>query len=412
MPQNSPDSVSPFAPFEGSFAIPDFDLIRRWFDARDLTPELSAEILDVIRIAFNQQPNWFAFPVSPADHFDWKFRDRPTGATAHLTVETGGRVVGFTGGVRRIWLVNGVPCVSRAGHDLSLLPEWQGRGVQRARRPSDAREWHPSEDLGLGYVTHPADRHLAIEAGNRSPANETHDYVRYLHPLAWLRQRVRSALRGSQQPAGSTSKTAAVLQQQERSRFDRVGSRARRVAAYARSLSNRRPPPSGISWTVSTLSQFDQDHEPFIESAMTQFDFVGERTIAYLNWRYCDRRAGRFIVRIAEEDGASLGYAVTRVLDGNAQLVDILALPRRADVAESLIRDAIQLADEGHASVITTRLPKRHPYRPALARAGFFDIGHIAGEMIVARGMPDEELAFLDTEDARIHLVYADSDSV
>jgi hypothetical protein len=412
MSQNTPESVSPFAPFEGSFAIPGFDLARRWFDARDLTPERSAKILDVIRIAFNQQPRWFALPVSPADHFDWKFRDRPTGATAHLTVETGGRVVGFTGGVRRIWFVNGIPCVSRAGYDLSLLPEWQGRGVQRARRPSEVREWHPSEDLGLGYVTHPADRHLAIEAGNRSPANETHDYVRYLRPLTRLRQRTRTALRRNRQPAGSTSNTSAVIQQQERSRFDRMRSRARRAAAYARSLLTRRPPPRGVSWTVSTLSRFDQRHEPFIDAALSQFDFVGERPISYLNWRYCDRRAGPFIVRIAEEDGALLGFAVTRVLDGNAQLADILTLPGRADVAESLIRDAIQLAGEGDASVITTRLPKRHPYRPALARAGFFDIGHVAGELIAARGMPDDDLAFLDSEDARIHLVYADSDSV
>ncbi|MDA0353213.1 MAG: hypothetical protein O3A10_13505 [Chloroflexi bacterium] len=422
MPQDATDAVSPLAPFAGSFELSDLGITRRWFDARDLTPELSTEIIEVIRIAFNDQAHWFALPVPHADHFDWKFRDRPTGVTISISVDQDGRVIGFIGGVRRIWHLRGRPYVNRAGYDLCRLPEWQGRGLQRKLQQFRGRDWHPSEDFSLGYATHPADRTLAIERGNKAPANETHDYVRHLRlrPLQRARDLV-NRFRSTRAPATSAplSNTSPVIRGRERSQRDRLFEVAHRVRLVGGSLLARRPAPPPGDWTIATLARFEDQHEPFITEALSQFEFTGDRSIDYLNWRHCDERAGPFTVRIAQRSGqpsgsdrAYLGYAVTRVLDGKAHLVDILALPGQLAVAEALIRDAVALARRSGASVITTRLPKHHPYGPALARAGFFDAGHTAGELLEPRATPEADLAFLDNPNARIHHVLADSDDV
>ena len=418
MPQDTPDAVNPLATFAGSFEVPDLPITRRWFDARDLTPELSAEIIEVIRIAFNDRVNWFALPVSPADHFDWKFRDRPTGVTITVSMDADGRVIGFIGSVRRIWLVRGHPYVNRAGYDLCRLPEWQGRGLQRKLQQFRGRDWHPSEDFSLGYATHPADRKFAIERGNKAPANETHDYVRHLQlrPLQRARD-LLTRLRPARAPAtsGPLSNTSPVIRERARSQRDRVIEVARRARLIGGSLLTRRPAPSPGDWTIATIGRFDDSHTPFITEALSQFEFTGDRSIEYLNWRHCDERAGPFTVRVAQRSGgdrAYLGYAVTRVLDATAHLVDILALPGQTAVAEALIRDAVAGARSRGASVISARLPKHHPYGPALARAGFFDAGHVAGELIEPRGTPAAELAFLDDPHARIHHVFADSDYV
>jgi len=413
MPQDVPDAVDVLAPFEGGYDIPGFPLRRRWFDARDLTEAQRDEILELLRISFNDQVSWFALPVRPADHFEWKFRDRPTGVTLHTTIDAEDRIVGFTGGMRRIWWTEGRPLISRGGYDLCLSPDWQGQGVQRAFNHLGSLEWHPSEDIGVGYVTHPADRHMAIEGGNTAPANETHDYVRHLHPIGQLIGRLSRSSGRAVDTAGSArmSNTAAVIRERERGRFDRARDLGMRTWLQTRALFARRRAPRG-PWTTLTLGQFEPRHEEFVTEALSQFDFVADRSIAYLNWRYCDERAGPFTVRVAEHDGRMLAFAVTRVLGAGAQIVDLLALPGREEVAEALVRDSVRLAESGGAEHVTARLPQCHPYVASLRRAGFFDVGHVGGELVAPRRAPAESLAFLERMDARIHLVFADSDFV
>lgn len=427
MPQDVPDAISPLEPFSGSYPVPELGMVRRWFDASDVTDELRDEILEVIRIAFNDDADWFHLPVPRADHFEWKFRDRPTGVTLGLSEDEQGHIFGFVGSVRRIWYVHGRPYVNRAGYDVARLPEWQGRGLGRGLQPYRGRDWHPSEDFSLGYATHPTERHLSKERGINAPANETHDYVRYLGAPTRARRalgrlgsglvarvRQRGATRdGAENEAEQTvSYTSRVIRESERGRRDQLRDLAERAGLLARSLTARRRAPAIEGLSIETIARFEDSHEPMIEAAMRPFEFVGDRSIGYLNWRHCDERGGPYTVRLARVDGVAVGYAVTRVYDGNAYLADILVVRGQRPVAEALIRDAVQLAQQGQALFIATTLPHYHPYVPALGRAGFIDVGHVAGELFDMRNAPYADLAFLERADARIHHVMADSDIV
>jgi hypothetical protein len=423
MPQDLPGAVSPLAPSEGSYDVPEVGLARRWMAGRDLPADLRDEALEVIDIAFNHDVAWHRLPVAPADHFDWKYGDRPTGVTIGLTLDSDGRVVGFGGTARRIWSLQGRPFVTRATYDLCRLPEWQRRGIREAFQPFSGRDWHPSDDFSFEYFTHPNDRARAIERGERAPANETHDYVRILRVRPFRRvfdlliRGVGRLLRrgATERPATALSNTSKVVRARAETRRTRAFRYLRQGRRAVAALLARRTAPNADEWSVATIGRFEDRHALFVNRALSQFEFFGERPVSYLNWRYCDDRGGPFTVRVATRLGPereALGYAVTRVYRGDAFLVDILALPGELSVAESLIRDAIALAKADGATSMMTRLPQHHPYGPALKRAGFYDVGNQAGELIAPRDTPPADLAFLDLEDARIHHVLADSDDV
>jgi hypothetical protein len=69
--------------------------------------------------------------------------------------------------------------------------------------------------------------------------------------------------------------------------------------------------------------------------AAPSFDFVAERSSAFLNWRYADPRGGEHTVFAAWDGEQALGYIAFRMYIGRGQILDILTLPGRADVARA-----------------------------------------------------------------------------
>jgi hypothetical protein len=405
--------VSPLAPFEGRYAIPGFRLERRWSDARQLSADDRDALIDLIRTAFNGEPSWFALPVGPEDHFDWKYRESPLGTTATCIIDDDARIIGFIGRVRRTWLVQGQPLVARHGFDQCQLPEWQGKGIQRAIEPYRDHELHPSETFVLGEYSHPADRHLAGERGARAPANQAHDFIYLFRPLQRMLGRVGRSWRSSDEQMAATqqvSNTAAVIRGRQRRRRHQLNGRLRRSISFARSLLDRRRAVRNVGWSIASIDRFEPQHDAFLKEALDQFDFIGERSVEYLNWRFCDERAGPFTVRVARDDQEFLGYAVLGLKGKHPFIGDILVREGRSDVAESLVRDAVALARAGQAESLRVRLPRRHAYRAALARAGIFDVGPVAGEMFDLWGRAVPAFAVLEDEDARVHYTFSDSD--
>jgi len=414
--------------YGGSLAVAELGLTRRWMEAEDLPRERVPEIVELIRVAYNGGPSWFGLGVPVEDHFTWKIFDPPGGGYVLLTLDDDDRIVGFTGAIRRIWLMHGEPHITRDGVDVCLHPDWQGRGVAKALEPYRGRDWHPAVEFNFGYETHPTLRRRAFERGIRGIANESHDFLLTLHPIrevsSRLTARVRARLgsRGGDEASedGTPVSHTKIAIVSERVRSGSKIGRARHLVGqfggplwhYGRSMARRRPAADVPTVRIESIEQFDEGHSGFLAAASSQFDFIEERSLAFVNWRFCDKRAGPFFVRAAFEGDDMVGYAATRVLDGRAHLADVLALPGRTDVAEALIRDSVGIASRLGAATLKARLPRRHPYRSALQRAGLVDIGHIAGELIDPRNIDPAALDFLQDERTRVHLTFADSDDI
>jgi hypothetical protein len=163
--------------------------------------------------------------------------------------------------------------------------------------------------------------------------------------------------------------------------------------------------------SITTLERFDDRIEELFEEAARAFDFLVVRSRDYLNWRYCEPAAGRFTVRVAEEEGRLLGYLVFRIAEGEGYVADLLALPGRTDVVRSLIEDALHLLREAAVAQVTCWMISRHPYNGILQRYGFIDSGRCV-EFGCFTMDPDSTLVdfLFDDPDARIHLTHGDSD--
>lgn len=83
----------------------------------------------------------------------------------------------------------------------------------------------------------------------------------------------------------------------------------------------------------------------------------------YLNWRYCDARAGNFTVKEAEDENERiLGY-----------IVDLLTLPGHLNAVDALVAESVEYFDEQDINMINYLIVKNHPNERILKRHGFLD---------------------------------------
>jgi len=129
---------------------------------------------------------------------------------------------------------------------------------------------------------------------------------------------------------------------------------------------------------VSEVERFDEKIDYFFDEVSPFYNFIIERNHSYLNWRYCDERAGDFIIKQVEENGSILGYCVLRI-NGYLKnypigfLVDLLTLPKRLDVVDLLVSESTKYFDENNVNIINCLIVKGHPYENVLKMHGFLD---------------------------------------
>jgi len=368
---------------------PDYDALERRVaidaSARGWCAGDEGPVLEVLQAAFNGWPK-IEITVDPIDHLRWKMSSDPAADRQHRIVESDGEIIGVTlYQIQRLKLRGRVIRVA-GGVDSCIHPDYQGKGVHtalRARRRGRAR---PGADAhfglrNLGPVTSRIRERFGVKAF--LIANRVEALVCALRP--WPTDRMITA-------------------------FEHVTLWARgNLARLRRAFRGR----SHQRRAVREVSEFDGRIEAFCEEASQPFEFMVIRDRDYLNWRYADPRAGRFSIRLAEEDGRILGYAVLALSFGRGYIADLLALPGRADVVRSLLDDALTYFRAQRVGAAECWLPKRHPYREAVRAAGF--LGKRWTLPLVFRLYNDEEREqgdFLRRKRARIHITAGDTDLV
>jgi len=164
---------------------------------------------------------------------------------------------------------------------------------------------------------------------------------------------------------------------------------------------------------ISEIDHFDERIDEFWEEVSSHYDFIVERNRNYLNWRYCDTRAGGFVVRQAEEDGKVMGYSVLKINRYRSDypvgfVVDLLSLHDRRDVAEDLAMDAVNYFDRNKVNIVNYLVIKDHPNVGVFNRLGFLDSR--IKPVILYLG---HELNKIKTTSAnRVHFSYGDIDSL
>lgn len=318
----------------------------------------------------------------PIDHLRWKLSG-PATAMAGIEGRIDGRLI-FAASVFSNWMrIDGVRRLRAVLVDISMAREHQGRGLFSLS--AAVRPYLPgySCDLSLHEQSQTRRNVRPLARKGQAPvANRVTSWFRILRPAAWNAHRARLA---------ETPVIAATWA---------MGG----VAAAA-----RRP---GLRAVVAARCDFDARFDVLFEEAARDFDVISERTAEFLRWRYGDRRAGVFVPLVIADGDRLLGYAILRPASPRAYLADLLAVPGRMDVVGALVADAVEVARAAGAAGIECWLPRRHPYRRALRRQGFFDSGRDAGVQYHAVEAPAAGLRVLQDPRARVHYTIGDTDVV
>jgi hypothetical protein len=386
-----------------------FGFTRREALGSTLTADEAERVIELLRIAYNGGPAWFAYGGNPVDHLLWKARDCPihTHVTYH---EIGDQLVRFGWGIHRRYFVRGVELTVSDGGEAATSPDLQGRGLYSKMRRL-TREWGPRTglDMSLGVSTHPAILHN--EQGDPQRPQLGNNVRLFFRPLDLRRLHDLGGYSGN--PDGPSNTSLAI--EARRRHFPRpmwarrIVWRGRQLAARLRHRPYRR---QRAGWTIRETSSFDARVDGFFELAARPFDLIQVRNAEYLNWRFCDPRSGPFVVRVAEQDGQLLGYCVLLTLESRPAIVDLLALPGRLDVVRSLVEDALAEFRRRGAPAVAFRTVERHPYNEVLRRLGFLPRRAVAVASFRPIAIDEQTTALLRDPACRVHLTYGDTDHV
>ena len=357
---------------------------------REVRPEDVPEILTLLEQSFER--GWPNIPlqVPPLEHLCWKM-DSPQLIPGDASViELDGRIIAYNGTVGRDVWVRGERVPGRSGVDLAVHPDFQGTGLvgpwrewRRARRPNP-------EPVGIGEgSTHPRLRRSSRRRNERRLIANRVDVLTL--PLSMTAIARGSSGIGSPLTWARAGRTIAKS----------IGGRVR----------HRRLPEVARLPAVREVASFDESADELWERARESWDFAVVRDRRYLNWRYCDPRAGVYRVTAVGDDPRLDGFMVTALLGQDAQLVDVLTAPGDLNALRALVADAIEDARRRGAASLSVQMARHHPYREVLLRCGF-----VPTKWVRTMGFNERRswaLGFLaDDARARLHVAFGDTDHI
>ena len=382
------------------------DITARHVAARDLTPQQATEIIALQVEAYGGR-GWSAEP-NAKDHLMWLMRDRPS-ATEFVLLEREGVIVGthFLWQERcrihdRVWRI-------RSGGNHALSASLQGQGILRIFTTYLRESAHPDTELMFGHFSHALTKRT-ITANRRIFGAQD---LELLLPLDARRLGVASAhatdVRGRSRTIESMTRAARRIPRWRLLATQVWRWRKLRSRVQAARAARSSPQPDVV---VRELSRFDDRFPAFLERATAPFELIRERTLDYLNWRYCDPRGGQYTVLIAEDGDEVLGYLALSAVPPMTAIADILTEPERPDVVRALVDEAVTLSRAQHAAGVRCWMAPNHAYLSSLKANGFIERPQ---ETVLAyelyRGL-QADVAPLDDPDLKIHLVLGDTDHV
>jgi hypothetical protein len=191
-----------------------------------------------------------------------------------------------------------------------------------------------------------------------------------------------------------------------------------KIMKYFNNIENylKRDAPPGNGYELMEIKKFDDRINNFWREVSKHYNFIVERNLKYLDWRYCNPRSGNFIIKQAEDNnGNILGYSVimiNRYLENYpiGFIVDLLTLPERLDVAQTLIREINRHFDSQNVNIINCILIKGNPYEEILKKNGFLD-SRVKFYLLHNLHRTDMEELITKSSPHEIHFMYGDIDS-
>jgi len=319
---------------------------------REYRPGDEKQIVDLLIEVFNGWPH-FDLQCAPQDHWTWKYLDNPKKLNAIVVAEDGGRIVGCEHGYFLDIKIGNNTLLAHHGGDAAIDPEAQGEGIYskinkfRRMLPQMMRcDYSYWATTNRKIIAHSRKENLPSFPRELLQVIKINDL-----DLHFSKNRAENRL------------------------IKKLGYTTLRNINKIKLT--KRTHETG-DHTIKTIDTFDDRIDAFWGSIHPHYKHIVVRNKEYLNWRYCDPRAGEYHIKQAEADGDVLGYCVYRVNKHDSEyprgyIMDLITAPNRIDVTASLLTSALEHLDNLDVNIIYSWAVKGHPNMDILTGHGFVD---------------------------------------
>jgi hypothetical protein len=167
-----------------------------------------------------------------------------------------------------------------------------------------------------------------------------------------------------------------------------------------------------VDCAVRDVKHFGYDTDIFWKKVNQHFDFIIERKTEYLNYRYCDDRAGDYSVKAVYRNEEMLGYCVVALTKQNqAKIIDFLVLPNELDAANTLLLHVIDYVIENKRNSLILWVVNNSTFHKLFSSNNFMRTNIYPHIFFFEQAIDMEEwkkLQSLNSE--RVHFAFGDTD--
>jgi GNAT superfamily N-acetyltransferase len=333
------------------------------YDIRLCGKDDEAEVVKLLEDVFDGWPN-HDVESNPLEHWRWKHLDNPLGRSLVLVTESMGEIVASNHSCFFRAKAGGGLSLGVVASDLAVDRGHRRKGVRNAMM---VKKHEHLERMGVEFILAATGNPIVIES---MPTEDV-----------WLK---------------------------------RTGYKTLRLLSKIRSR-ERLDPSKRIS--IRRVRRFPARIDEFWEENLDSYDFIVERSSEYLNWRYCDPRAGNYEVYLAEKGEELLGYAVAGVNRAREDypvgyVADLVVGGDGGDVSAALLEHVVDRLNVEGVNIVLGLAVKGSGVESAYASSGFVDSRERLELFITPVGDSRVSEAVKGFKPERVHYSWGDHDSL
>jgi hypothetical protein len=316
------------------------------------------KIVELLKLVFKGWPQ-FDLNCTPLEHWRWKYEDNPTKILATIVATMNDEIIGHSGSLFNKCKIGEKILLCEQGSDFAVNENYRGQNI--SSRMFDFKYDYVKETIKSNLRFHVTSNPIMIKR------DAQRGFPRFPSPIIHY-MRIEDI---------------KLHLEEKNSKNKSLNQFGFRVLNYLNKLAKTKSPMKNSenesNFEIKKINVFDRRVDRLWDNVKNNYCFMLEKKKEYLNWRYCDIRAGDYIINQAENGEEVLGFVVLRIkkntnnyLEGN--IVDLVTPLNRIDVTDSLISSAISLFDSRSINTINAWTIKGHPYDKLLANNSFIDI--------------------------------------
>ena len=354
---------------------------------RQYLPGDEVQIIPLLKIPF---PNYGS--TAPLDYWRWKHQNPSFQTSIIVVAENRGRIIGCDHNpILNIKVGNGV-FTSSVGNDLAVHPDFRNKGVYTSMRKL---LWTLNEKNSVKFQFNWTHNPIMVKHVRKFGTRPRHTFPFQVKSLLWIGD-VNLHYRMN------ARRTALIL---------KFGLKV--VRFVNRTIWNFRREHQRQELLISEVSSFDARINEFWREVSTQYNFIIERKQDYLNWRYSNLMIGEHTIQQAEENGKIVGYCILSIDRQNknypsGQIVDLLVLPDKPYIVDSLLAEVIKYFVSKGVNVSNALIVSGHPYSKIFKKRGFVGRKTKVHIGYIDNGIEKDVEKLATGPVSRVHICYGD----